>query len=100
MKLQKNIFTVLWTALLQSSFAANCNLKPSYPAPVVANGWQARPVTQGLKSPRSIVFDSNGGLLIVQQWNGIVHLQLTDGGGACFDVAKKTTLVEDSSVSD
>ena len=100
MKLQNTVLIVFWTALLQSSFAANCNLKPSYPAPIVANGWQAQLVAQGLKSPRSIVFDSNGGLLVVQQGNGIVHLQLTGGGGACFNVAKKTTLIDNSSVSD
>ena len=101
MKILHNIpvSITLWAAVLQSTFAVNCNLKPSYPAPIVANGWQAQLVAQGLKSPRSIVFDSKGGLLVVQQGNGIVHLQLTDSGGACFDVAKKTTLINDSSVS-
>lgn len=72
---------------------ANCNLKPSYPAPVVSNGWSAQLVAQNLTSPRGIIFDSAGNLLVVQQGAGIVHLALNDGGTTCLEVAKKTTLI-------
>jgi hypothetical protein len=56
-------------------------------------------VAQGLNSPRSILFDSNGGLLVVQQGYGVVHLAFTDNGGTCLEVAKKTYLINSTAVS-
>ncbi|TVY32211.1 L-sorbosone dehydrogenase [Lachnellula occidentalis] len=73
---------------------ANCNLKPSYPAPVVSNGWSAQLVAQGLTKPRGIIFDSAGNLLVVQQGAGIVHLVFNDGGATCLEVARNTTLID------
>jgi glucose/arabinose dehydrogenase len=56
-------------------------------------------IAQNLTSPRSIIFDSNGGLLVVQQGAGIVHLQMADGGGTCLEVARKTYLVNSTSLN-
>jgi len=74
--------------------AANCNLKASYPAPVLSNGWSAQLIAQGLTKPRSILFDAAGNLLVVQQGSGIIHLSFNDGGTTCLEVAKKTTLID------
>ncbi|PMD55638.1 soluble quino protein glucose dehydrogenase, partial [Hyaloscypha bicolor E] len=75
------------------------NLKPSYSTPIVSNGWQAKLVANGLQSPRGILFDSKGNLLVVQQGVGIVHLAFDDGGSTCLDVSKKTNLITSSSLN-
>jgi len=94
------ILLALGIALLDSTLAAtaSCNLKASYPTPVVSDGWKAQLIVQGLKSPRSVLFDSSGNLLVVQAGAGIVHLEFTDGGSTCLDVAKTTYLVNSTDV--
>ncbi len=101
MKVPKNfhIYLSAGSALLHTTQAATCNLKPSYAAPVVSNGWQAQLVATGLFSPRGIIFDSSGNLLVVQQGAGIIHLEFDDGGSTCLDVSKKTYLINSTSVS-
>jgi glucose/arabinose dehydrogenase len=51
---------------------ASCNGagSPVY-NPSLASGWKATKVLGGLTSPRSIVFDSNGNMLVVQSGKGI-----------------------------
>jgi glucose/arabinose dehydrogenase len=90
---------LLFLASLPVAAAANCNLKASYPAPVLSNGWSAQLVAQGLTKPRGIAFDTAGNLLVVQQGSGIVHLAFNDGGTTCLEVAKKTTLIDSELVS-
>lgn len=99
MKLHASI--VLSAAWLQavSAQAVTCNLTPSYPAPVMADGWESRLIHTGLRRPRSILFDSEGGLLVVQQRTGITHLRLSDGNGTCIAVAETTELVRDSELN-
>ncbi len=99
MKLYTSI--ALSAAWLQAASAQDvtCNLTPDYPAPVMADGWESRLIMTGLSRPRSILFDSEGGLLVVQQRAGITHLQLADGNGTCLSVARRTELVRDSQVS-
>lgn len=101
MKLRNNIqvYLAAGSALLQGAEAATCNLKPSYAAPVVSNGWQAQLVVNGLSSPRGILLDSSGNLLVVQQGAGIVHLEFNDGGSTCLEVSKKIFLVNSTSAS-
>jgi glucose/arabinose dehydrogenase len=101
MKLRNNlqIYLAAGSALLYGGQAATCNLKPSYSAPVVSDGWQAQLVANGLSSPRGVLFDSSGNLLVVQQGAGIVHLQFDDGGSTCLDVSKKTYLINSTGVS-
>ncbi|KAH8808606.1 hypothetical protein F5884DRAFT_377928 [Xylogone sp. PMI_703] len=74
-------------------------LSSSYPAPVASQGWQYQLVAANLTKPRGIVFDNNGGLLVVQQGAGIVHLQLADGGSTCVGLAKKTFLVNSTNLN-
>lgn len=85
-------------AALSATTGCTSSLSSSHPAPIVADGWSFSLVATGLTRPRSILFDSNGGLLVVQQGAGIVHLALTDGGDTCVEVAKKTSLVDSSAV--
>jgi glucose/arabinose dehydrogenase len=102
MKVRNNfqIYLAVVSALLRAARAVTCTLKPSYAAPVVSNGWQAQLVASGLSSPRGVLFDSSGNLLVVQQGAGIVHLQFDDGGSTCLAVSKKTHLINSTSVSD
>ena len=88
-------------SLSQIARAVNCptNLKASYPAPVVADGWSAQLIVQGLKSPRSVLFDTAGNLLVVDEGSGIVHLQFTDHGSTCLEVSKTTYLINSTLVS-
>jgi glucose/arabinose dehydrogenase len=75
--------------------ATDCpsNLSSSYPTPIVADGWSFQLIATGLSSPRGILFDSNGGLLVVQQGAGVIHLTLSDDGNRCVEVLKTTILI-------
>ena len=57
-------------------------------------------VASGLTSPRGIIFDSSGHLLVVQQRKGVVSLRLTDDGGSCVRAGNVTDVVADTTVSD
>ncbi len=74
-------------------------LRPSYNSPVVGGGWVAQLIVTGLKSPRGILFDQNGALLVVQQGTGIQHVTFKDNGGTCLIVDKSQTLINLSDVS-
>ena len=67
-------------------------------APVVAAGYTAKVLINGLKTPRGMLFDSQGNLLIVEQGGAGVRLvKLTDGGTSVC-VASSKQLIADSSV--
>lgn len=92
---------VVFAALLRVTFGAtsSCSaVSPSYAAPVVASGWEARLIANQFLTPRSIIFDSNGRLLVVQSGHGIVVLEVTDSGGACVTVTKRSSLIESTDV--
>jgi glucose/arabinose dehydrogenase len=93
------VFLVAGFVLFGRSRAVTCNLTPSYPAPVVSDGWQAQLIAQDLESPRGLLLDSEGNLLVVQQGAGIIHLEFDDGGSTCLEVRRKTYLVNSTSVS-
>jgi glucose/arabinose dehydrogenase len=102
MKLHHNLqlSTALLAGFTQTAVAAcSASLKSSYPTPIVSDGWQAQLIFQDLSKPRSILFDSDGGLLVVQAGAGIVHLEFTDNGSTCLEVSKKTYLVNSTDVS-
>lgn len=86
-------------ALTSTNLVATCNLRASYPTPLVSNGWQAQLVAQDLSRPRSVLFDSNGHLLVVQAGSGILSLEFDDGGSTCLDVRRKTYLVNSTIAS-
>lgn len=95
------IATAAFAAGLLSTAAAQCSnvLVPTYQAPVVAAGWQAQLITNGLKKPRSIAWDSAGGLLVLDSGNGIVRYTFKDNGDTCLEVATQNVLVNSPKVS-
>src|SRR4051812_46129214 len=98
LKTNSQIVIVVWTTIAQTTSAACPDLKASYPAPVLSDGWEATLIANDLKAPRGIIFDSNGGLLVVDKGVGIAHYEFTDGGSGCLDIAKKTSLVKSTTV--
>ncbi|CAG8958750.1 hypothetical protein HYFRA_00011594 [Hymenoscyphus fraxineus] len=75
------------------SSRVTCNLKPPHPAPVTHDGWSAQLVTTDLNSPRSMIWDTKGNMIMADWGPGITHLTFNDGGGTCLEVAKKTVLI-------
>jgi hypothetical protein len=90
--------------LLQSvkaqSTASSCSvaLTASYPAPSVASSYQAKLVANKLSTPRSIIFDSEGHLLVVQSGHGITSLTLKDDGSGCMSVTSTKDVILDVTV--
>lgn len=71
------------------------------PDAMVTTGFTARLINDALlKSPRGMVFDKEGNLLVVQSGEGISVLKLDyGGGGTCVSVVGKPKLIiADSSV--
>jgi glucose/arabinose dehydrogenase len=95
--------TAFWTAraLAQSTTSSSAcpTFSPTYPAPVVASGWQAQLIVTGLSSPRSMLFDTNGHLLVVQAGQGVINLELADSGGLCVSVSHMTYMINSTDVS-
>ncbi len=91
--------TGLATALPQLQKRACTVINPQV-RPVLASGYTANVVMKGLKTPREIIFDSLGQLLVVEQGGGGVRLiKLTDNGGTDVCVASSKTLINDATVS-
>jgi glucose/arabinose dehydrogenase len=67
-------------------------------APVVAAGYTAKVLINGLKTPRGMLFDSQGNLLIVEQGGAGVRLVKLADGGTSVCVATSKQLIADSSV--
>ncbi|KAH4903227.1 hypothetical protein HBI80_117580 [Parastagonospora nodorum] len=97
----KHLFGLAYVALTakaQSSSAAACpssTIGPAHGAPSVAPGFRVQVVANNLRDPRSIQFDSAGGLLVVEQGHGISRLQLS-GDGACLRQSGATQVVVDN----
>ncbi|ESZ98934.1 hypothetical protein SBOR_0690 [Sclerotinia borealis F-4128] len=68
-------------------------LQPAYPAPSLATGWSAQLIAGNLTKPRTILFDTNGALLILQQGVGIAHIKWTDDGSTCLQNPVQTVVV-------
>ena len=92
---------ILTAVLLLPSASAQTACTPISPriAPVVAPGYTASVLMNGLKTPRGMLFDSQGNLLIVEQGGAGVRLvKLTDGGGMNVCVASSKQLIADATV--
>lgn len=87
------------TTTSSSTTACPTVLSPSYSAPVVGPGWTAQLIARNLSSPRSILFDTDGALLVVQQGVGILQVRFDDHGGTCLVVNSMATAVENKDVS-
>jgi glucose/arabinose dehydrogenase len=88
--------------LIAGAVAQTCEsnqLKVSYPAPIAADGWEYRLVAQGMKKPRSLLFDSDGALIVLDAGVGILRFSLQDDGGSCVSVARNATLLANKDVT-
>ena len=89
---------LLLPALAQSS--CSTTLTPANSVkPSIASGYHAQLVATGLSSPRSIQFDTEGNLLVVEAGRGAVSAySFDDQGGTCLSVSGNTTVVSTGSV--
>lgn len=91
---------LLHSIAAQSSSACSASLTASYPAPSLASGYQAQLVANRLRRPRSIIFDSEGNLLVVEAGRGITGLTFQESGNGCLSVSATKAIINDTSVSD
>lgn len=78
------LFSIAYTAHAQSvtSEACSSTIAPQNAAPSVALGFHVEVVANNLSRPRSIQFDSEGALLVVEASQGVRRITLT-GDGSC-----------------
>ncbi|KAH8686163.1 soluble quino protein glucose/sorbosone dehydrogenase [Tricladium varicosporioides] len=68
--------------------------------PTMMSGYTAKVVANGLKTPREIIFDPKGNLLVIEQGGGGIKLiTLTDNGGTDVCQASAKTLVADRALN-
>ena len=93
-------FLSLPVAVAQSSTACSASVSSSVAAPSIAPGYDARLVASGLQTPRGIIFDSAGRLLVVEKQRGVTALTLSDvgGGGSCLSVSHSESVIDNSDV--
>jgi len=93
-------FAIAALAAIAQITSAQCpDLRADYDAPVLADGWEATLIANDLRAPRGIIFDRNGGLLVVDKGVGIVRYEFMDGGGGCLLVTKRTALVNSTTLN-
>jgi glucose/arabinose dehydrogenase len=88
-------------SLVTAQGSSECSIeeiRSSYPTPDVSEGWGFRVVASELTRPRSILFDSDGALILLDVGSGILHIDLDDQGDTCVGVSKQTTLLEKEDV--
>ncbi|KAI8936354.1 hypothetical protein NX059_006766 [Plenodomus lindquistii] len=82
-----------------SPSACQSSIAPQHAAPSVLPGFRVEVVANGLRDPRSIMFDAEGGLLVVEQAHGVSRLRLT-GDGPCVRVdGDVQRVIEDESLN-
>lgn len=92
-------FVIAVGALAVQASAQTCATINPANAPTWGSGFSGRVVMNGLKSPRGLVFDSAGNLLVVESSNGGVRwIKLTDNGGTDVCVGSSKQLISDRSV--
>ncbi|KAF4425093.1 L-sorbosone dehydrogenase [Fusarium acutatum] len=92
-------FITSFTSAQQCSYKTH---KPRRSGPVTAPGWEYSVVHNKFIQPRTILFDSEGALLVLDSVGGIQHVLLDDtdpAGGRCVRMAKKTTLLKKDSLN-
>jgi hypothetical protein len=98
MSLMSRIAVILCIALalLSGSQAQKCAGVGEGTAVTAAKGFSSYLLTQGLNSPRGLVFDPEGNLLVSQrvttgnaEENGIFGLKLKDEGGCVIVISKQ-----------
>jgi len=91
--------SLLGLAGAQSTASCSSTLSANYPAPSVADGYKATLIANDLTDPRSILFDSEGHLLVVEQEVGIVALTLSISDERCISTTGRRTVIADESLN-
>lgn len=101
LRLASSVVLTATAQTISSTTAPACqsSIAPQHAAPSVMPGFRVEVVANGLRDPRGILFDVEGGLLVVEQSHGISRLRLT-GDGSCVRVEGDVQrVIEDESVS-
>ena len=89
--------TALAAMLLQQVAAQTCQtIAPSVNVTTM-DGYQAKLIMKGLKSPRSLIFDKEGNLVVVEQRVGVRYIKFAAGNEPCM--ASSKLILNDTSVS-
>ena len=67
--------------------------------PSVASGYTWAVVATGLTSPRTLQFDSDDNLWVLESGKGVSKHTLKDSGGVCVGVASSTDVVSDAALN-
>ncbi|KAF3082516.1 hypothetical protein TWF569_004066 [Orbilia oligospora] len=85
-----------WGTVLSLASAQTCNvLSYTYAAPVMAAGYRSQLVATGLRTPRAIVFDSSGYLLVAERGAGISRFQV----GSCGTLLNRQLILSDTTLN-
>ena len=97
MRLQQ---TALVTAFFAAGAFAKCEnvIVPNYQTPSLASGWQGQLVANGFKKPRTLHFDTEGNLIVLDAGVGVRRVKFTDNGDTCLQVAENQLLVDNKDV--
>lgn len=91
---------VVLAALNPVLYAQTCATITPAQAPTFATGYSGRVVMNGLRTPRSIIFDNQGNLLTTEQNGyGVRYIQLTDNGGTDVCVKSSKQLIADNTIN-
>lgn len=92
-------FLLLAAAFAPSALSQSCaTINPAY-APTFGSGFSGRVLVNGLKSPRGLIFDTLGNLLVVESGgSGVRYIKLTDNGGTDVCVASSKQLIPERGV--
>lgn len=88
-------------ALAATTKAKTCttSLPLKYAAPSLASGYVARLVATGLTTPRSIKFDTNGALLVVESGVGVTALTLDESNPSCVIEKSRKVVVANNALN-
>lgn len=80
--------------------AAHCqDAQPRNGNPTMASGYQSKVLVSGLRSPRHMVLDTDGNLLVAEQeGGGILRIVLEDNGGLDVCVGSSERLISNDQV--
>ncbi|PKS10956.1 hypothetical protein jhhlp_002715 [Lomentospora prolificans] len=98
MRLQQ---TALVTAFFAAGAFAKCEnvIVPNYQTPSLASGWQGQLVANGFKKPRTLHFDTEGNLIVLDAGVGVRRVKFTDNGDTCLQVAENQLLVDNKDLN-
>lgn len=101
-RMVQSTLALVLTGLAATVVAQSCDindLSVSYPAPEAHSDWTYRLIARDLTKPRSILFDSESNLIVLDAGEGIVHFNFDDEGDTCLSVNEQTTLLEDEDLN-